>query len=172
MHDAHNLYLETLAELGPAGLLLLALVFGVPLAAVRRARSSPLAAGACGAYVAYLVHAFIDWDWEMPAVTLAALFCGLSLLAAARPEGEPRALRSRVRLSSLGVTAGLIGLVLLGLLGNSAVSASSKSTEAAPLRAGGVTGQTRDVASRPGRASLGASSARRRLSQGSWRQRA
>jgi hypothetical protein len=129
VHDAHNLYLETLAELGPVGLLLLAFVFGAPLAAFRRARSSPMAAGACGAFVAYLVHAFIDWDWEMPAVTLAALFCGLSLLAAARPGGEPRALRSRVRFSSLGVTAGLIGVVLLGLLGNTEVSASSKSTE-------------------------------------------
>src|SRR5262249_48491807 len=43
VHDAHNLYLETLAELGPIGLLLLVLVLGAPLAAVRRARSSPLA---------------------------------------------------------------------------------------------------------------------------------
>ena len=44
VHDAHNLYLETLAELGPPGLILLVLVFGLPLAALRRARSSPLAA--------------------------------------------------------------------------------------------------------------------------------
>ena len=34
VHDAHNLYLETLAELGPLGLVLLALVLGAPLAAV------------------------------------------------------------------------------------------------------------------------------------------
>src|SRR5439155_6134165 len=73
VHDAHNLYLETLAELGPPGLLLLVLVLGVPLAAMRRARASPLAAVAFAAYAAYLVHAVIDWDWEMPAVTLAAL---------------------------------------------------------------------------------------------------
>ena len=129
VHDAHNLYLETLAELGPVGLLLLGLVFGAPVAAFRRARSSPISAGACGALVAYLAHAFIDWDWEMPAVTLAALFCGLALLAAARPEGEPQALRPRVRVSSLGVTVGLIALVVVGLLGNIEVSASSKSTE-------------------------------------------
>ena len=130
MHDAHNLYLETLAELGPPGLLLLALVLGAPLAAVRRARSSPLAAAACGAFVAYLVHAFVDWDWEMPAVTLAALFCGLALLAAAHRDGEPKVLRPRVRWTALGGTAALVGFVLLGLLGNAAVSASSKSTEA------------------------------------------
>jgi tetratricopeptide (TPR) repeat protein len=133
VHDAHNLYLETLAELGPAGLLLLALVLAAPLAALRRARSSPLAAAASGAFIAYLAHAFIDWDWEMPAITLAALFCGLALLAAARPEGEVRALQPRVRLSSLGVTTALIGLVVLGLLGNTEVSASSKSTDGGRL---------------------------------------
>jgi hypothetical protein len=130
VHDAHNLYLETLAELGAPGLLLLALVLGVPLAAVRRARSSPLAAVACGAFIAYLAHAFVDWDWEMPAVTIAALFCGLALLAAARSQDEPKPLRPPARLTGLAVTAALAGFVLLGLLGNSAVSASSKSTEA------------------------------------------
>jgi hypothetical protein len=133
VHDAHNLYLETLAELGPLGLVLLALVLGAPLAAVRRARSSPLTAVACGAFVAYLAHAFIDWDWEMPAVTLSALACGLALLAAARPDREPQALRPRVRITALGATAALVGFVLLGLLGNGAVSASSKSTDAGHL---------------------------------------
>jgi O-antigen ligase len=128
VHDAHNLYLETLAELGAPGLLLLALVLGAPLAALRRARSSPIAAAAAGAFIAYLVHAFIDWDWEMPAITLTALFCGLALLAAARREGEPQSLRKPVRLGALGVTFILIGVVVLGLLGNTQVSASSKST--------------------------------------------
>jgi hypothetical protein len=130
VHDAHNLYLETLAELGPPGLLLLAFALGVPLVAVRRARSSPLGAVAFAAYVAYLLHAGVDWDWEMPAVTLAALFCGLALLAAARRDGKPKVLHPRVRWTALGGTAVLIGFVLLGLLGNAAVSASSKSTDA------------------------------------------
>ena len=31
-----------------------------------------------------LVHAGIDWDWEMPAVTLAGLLCGVSILVVAR----------------------------------------------------------------------------------------
>jgi hypothetical protein len=129
VHDAHNLYLETLAELGPPGLLLLILVLGVPLTSLRRARSSPLASVAFAAYIAYLLHAVIDWDWEMPAVTLAALFCGLALLAAARRDAKPKVLHTRVRWTALGGTAALIGFVLLGLLGNGAVSASSKSTD-------------------------------------------
>jgi tetratricopeptide (TPR) repeat protein len=130
VHDAHNLYLETLAELGPPGLALLALAIAVPLLAVRRARSSPLAAAAVAAYLAYLAHASVDWDWEMPAVTLTALFCGLTLLAAARGGSTPRPLGPRLRAGSLGVSLGLLGVVALGLLGNMAVSASSKSTTA------------------------------------------
>jgi hypothetical protein len=133
VHDAHNLYLETLAELGPPGLLLLTLVLAVPLAALRRARSSPLAAVACAGYVAYLLHAAADWDWEMPVLTLTALFCGASLLAAARREGEPRSLPLGVRMPALGGVVVLFGFALLGLLGNSAVSASSKSTDAGHL---------------------------------------
>jgi hypothetical protein len=130
VHDAHNLYLETLAELGPLGLLLLASFLAVPLVAVRRARSSPLAAVAFAGYVAYLAHASIDWDWEMPTVTLAALFCGLALLAAGRGTREPQALRPRLRVGSLAVATGLTGFVVLGLLGNIETSASSKSSSA------------------------------------------
>ena len=130
VHDAHNLYLETLAELGPAGLLLLTLTLAAPLAAVRRARSSPLTAIACGGYVAYLLHATADWDWEMPTVTLTALFCGMAVLAAARRENEPRLLQGGVRMAAMAGVAALFGFALLALLGNSAVSASSKSTSA------------------------------------------
>jgi tetratricopeptide (TPR) repeat protein len=130
VHDAHNLYLESLAELGPLGLLLLLLVFGTPLAAIRRARAAPLVPIVFGAYCAFLLHAAADWDWEMPAITLTALFCGIALLAAGRPEREPNALRGGVRLTGLVATAGVFGFALLGLLGNSAVSASSKSTDA------------------------------------------
>lgn len=50
--DAHNLYLETLAELGPVGLLLLAAALAAPLLALRRARRSAPAAAAAAAYAA------------------------------------------------------------------------------------------------------------------------
>jgi O-antigen ligase len=129
VHDAHSLYLESLSELGPVGLALVVLLFATPLAAVRRARSSPLVPIVCGAYCAYLLHAAGDWDWELPAVTLTALFCGIGLLAAGRSDREPNQLRRSVRLTGLVATAGLFGFALLGLLGNSAVSASSKSTD-------------------------------------------
>jgi tetratricopeptide (TPR) repeat protein len=129
MHDAHNLYLETLAELGPVGLFLLLLTLLVPFGAVRRARSSPLIAVVCGAYVAFLLHAAVDWDWEMPAVTLTGLFCAIVLLAAGRRDREPRALRSAVRIGGVAAVAGLFAFALIALLGNSDVSASSKSAD-------------------------------------------
>jgi hypothetical protein len=130
VHDAHNLYLETVAELGPVGLALLAGVLGVPFIAVVRARRSPLAAVAFGAYVAYVLHAAVDWDWEMPAVTLAALFCGLVVLASARGDDRLGTLRAPARFGGLAATVGIAAFVLLGLLGNGAVSASSKSASA------------------------------------------
>lgn len=89
VQDAHNVYLETLAELGPLGLLLLLVALGLPLLAALRGPGHPLVGVAAAAYAAYLVHAGLDWDWEMPAVTLAGLFCGVALLAAARPGEAP-----------------------------------------------------------------------------------
>src|SRR5919199_248801 len=70
--DAHSLYLETLAELGPIGLVLLLAALALPLL-VLRGRRDPLLATAAAGYAAYLVHTGVDWDWELPAVTLLGL---------------------------------------------------------------------------------------------------
>jgi tetratricopeptide (TPR) repeat protein len=117
--DAHSLYIETLAELGPPGLALLLLALGLPLAAGVAARRHPLVPLAFAAYVAYLVHAGVDWDWEMPAVTLSALLCGAAMLVVA---GRERPLGSRPRAVLLAVV-GLLGVVtFVGLIGNSALA--------------------------------------------------
>jgi hypothetical protein len=83
--DAHSLPLQTLAELGLVGLALVAAFLGGVGAAARRAhRMAPvLAAGPLAGFVAYVAHAPLDWDWEMPAVTLVALVLAGSLLALA-----------------------------------------------------------------------------------------
>jgi tetratricopeptide (TPR) repeat protein len=87
VRDVHNLYLEVLAELGPVGLALLVAMLALPLAAAWRARHRALAGVAAGAYVAYLLHAVVDWDWEIASVTLVALACGAALLGGGRPLG-------------------------------------------------------------------------------------
>jgi hypothetical protein len=75
VRDAHSLYLETLAELGIVGFLLLALfVGGIGACALAAYRADPaLAAGPVAALGAFALHTGIDWDWEMPALTLVAL---------------------------------------------------------------------------------------------------
>jgi hypothetical protein len=83
--DAHSLPLQTLAELGVIGALALAaFLLGVLDAARRVARTTAgAAAGPAAGCVAYLAHAPLDWDWEMPAVTLVAIALAGSLLAQA-----------------------------------------------------------------------------------------
>lgn len=134
VRDAHSLYLETLAELGPLGLVLLLCALGTPLVAVGAARGrSPLAPTALGAYVAYLVHAGIDWDWEMTAVTLSALACGIALLLAARGADGPSLPRPQ-RAVGLALTAALAALALVGFAGNRAEASAADALDAEQLR--------------------------------------
>jgi O-antigen ligase len=91
VRDAHSLYLETLAELGLVGLALLVVVLALPLV---NGFGAPVGAAAVGGYVAFLIHAGLDWDWEMPAVTVAGLLCGAALLV----ENRRASFRRRARL--------------------------------------------------------------------------
>ena len=132
--DAHSLYLETLAELGPVGLALLLVALAVPFLALGSARRRPLAAAALGGYVAFLVHAAIDWDWEMPAVTLAGLACGIALLLAGRGAAETQL--GRVPRAAGVALAALLGLVALGgYAGNRAEAAAADALDASRLDA-------------------------------------
>jgi hypothetical protein len=121
--DAHSLYLETLAELGPLGLAIVAGVVATLMAGAVRARGDVLAAGAFGAVVAYLVHAGVDWDWEIPAVTTAALTCGASLLVLGRRE-EGSGAGWPLRAAGIALTIVLGAAAVVGLVANGAIAAS------------------------------------------------
>jgi O-Antigen ligase len=107
--DAHSLYLETLAELGAVGLIVLLAFLALPLARVSRLRTgnAPIAAGA---YVVFLVHAGIDWDWEMPAVVLAGLCCGCVALANVEDEPKPAAPAGRVLIVTLALALAALSI--------------------------------------------------------------
>jgi O-Antigen ligase len=85
--DAHSLAFETAAELGVVGLIMLGLFLaGAALCARSAYELAPaLAAGPCAALVVWLIHAMLDWDWEMPSVTLPALVLAGLLAGAADP---------------------------------------------------------------------------------------
>jgi O-antigen ligase/polysaccharide polymerase Wzy-like membrane protein len=129
VRDAHSLYLETLAELGPVGLALLLTALSLPLLAAAKVRSHPFVPAAFAAYLAYLIHAGGEWDWEMPAVTLMGLFCGAGLVLAARP-AELRLLPRRGRAAALAVTLALVSVAFVGLIGNGALAASARAADA------------------------------------------
>jgi hypothetical protein len=106
VRDTHSLEVELAAELGLIGLAALALlVYGAAVAARRALASSPgAAAGPSAALLAWFLHASIDWDWQLPAVTLPAIALAGALIALtesprsgdrAGPAPPARAARSR-----------------------------------------------------------------------------
>jgi O-antigen ligase len=86
--DAHSLYLETAAELGLVGIALLGSFVGGTAFCLRRlvAGDAVLAVGPCAALAALAAHAGLDWDWELPALTLPALMlAGVALARSGAP---------------------------------------------------------------------------------------
>ncbi|HEV8686735.1 MAG TPA: O-antigen ligase family protein [Gaiellaceae bacterium] len=121
--DAHNLYLEVLSELGPVGLALLLAALAVPLAAAVRSRRAPLVPAAAAAYCTFIVHAGVDWDWEMPVVTLSAVLIGGYLVVSAR--SAPRTLGAPERAAAFAVALGLGAIAFVGLVANGALTAAT-----------------------------------------------
>ena len=108
--DAHSLYLEVLAELGIVGLALLATAIGAMLVGVARrcCGADRVVHGAIlGLLAAWAAHAGLDWDWELPAVTIIPFALGGLALASSRPRVAPPARLTRV-------VAG-IGLLIVAL---------------------------------------------------------
>jgi hypothetical protein len=67
---------------------------------------------ATGAYVAFLFHIGVDWDWEMPAVTVAGLACGTALVTGhgrSLPVADRYALGLAALLLCLGVLSAVLG---------------------------------------------------------------
>jgi hypothetical protein len=134
--DAHSLYFEVLSELGWPGLLFLGLALVTPFAfALARIRGPERHAYA--AFIAaggtLLLHAGIDWDWEMPA--LFVWFFGASGVVLASRRGRPAASPPRL-------TRVVAGLACLGLAVTPALVLQSQDALDRSVRAF----QTRDCA--------------------------
>jgi hypothetical protein len=114
VRDAHSLYLETLAELGLPGLLLLVIALGgLLLAALRVAarQTDPISAGAAAgcaaAFLTFCITAGVDWMWESTAVGCAAFAAAGIAVAGGSKVLEKQRVLPRVALA-------LLALVVLG----------------------------------------------------------
>jgi O-antigen ligase len=109
--NAHSLYIETLGDLGLVGLaLVLLFVLGTlaGLIPVRRGRDRALYAALFSAGLAWALHAGVDWDWQMPAVSLwLAALAGLAL-------GRPGR-RDATRATSVSLRPFVVGAAVVGI---------------------------------------------------------
>jgi hypothetical protein len=116
--EAHSLYIETLAELGPVGLALLLVALGAPLAAAWRLRNDRFGPPLIAALVVFDVAAAADFHWDLSAVTAPTVALGA---AAAVHAGARRGLvRARIVVPAL---AALMLASILALAGNAAIDA-------------------------------------------------
>lgn len=122
VRDAHSLYVETLAELGLVGLLLLggALVGGFAAATARMldaAGDDRSALGALtGILAAFTFEAGFDWMWELTAVSVVA-FAALGLLAGPATLGAIERVPGRGALLRAGAVAVAIAVLVLQTTG-------------------------------------------------------
>lgn len=133
--DAHSLYVETLAELGPLGLLFLLGFLATAIAAGVGRRGSTRGGVAVwlGALAAGVVSAAGEWTWEIPAATAPLVVAAAALTGPATlrprwprplPEAAPRTLAERFASApsprerfGLGVAALLAGFACIWISG-------------------------------------------------------
>lgn len=105
VRNAHSLYIETLAEVGIVGLVLLVgflfMLVGTAIHRVMRSRfeSRTQAAAVAAASIAFLVSAAFDWVWQVPVLPVALLLLGAGVLA-------PRAAGAATGNAAAGAAAG------------------------------------------------------------------
>jgi hypothetical protein len=140
VRSAHSLFLETLAELGPLGLALLAVTLAAALAAgVGAARggrgASAVAAAACASAAAWIVAASVDWIWDLPAVSVVGIGALALGGAAGRSTDVPHDLRSTLapRLAVVAAAVAAIALLAQPLLAQAALEQSRGSARAGDL---------------------------------------
>jgi O-antigen ligase len=117
--NAHSLYLQAMAELGLPGLLLLLIVVGVTIVGLAMRTRGPqrsLYGALLAVAVVWALHAGVDWDWEMPVVTLG-FFAAAGLALSARKRagtGWVPAHNSRMVLALLCLATVVLPVSIIG----------------------------------------------------------
>jgi hypothetical protein len=127
--NAHSLYLEALAELGPIGFLLIcafvivALVAGARLAWRSTLGDRPELAAAVGACFVFAAAAAVDWVWQLAAIPAAFLMLATVAVGgvatptepATAAAGAPASTRRRLVPAILTAGLGVIALVAIAI---------------------------------------------------------
>ncbi|HEV2785730.1 MAG TPA: O-antigen ligase family protein, partial [Solirubrobacteraceae bacterium] len=129
VQQPHNMPLQFLAETGIIGTLLVSGAIGFLLfCALDRLRAMPggrerdIAVALYAAAIAWLVHGLVDWDWDIPAVTVPVLlFVGVLVATPWQPRGAtllrsataPRALALALACVCAGLVIVSAGLPML-----------------------------------------------------------
>ena len=162
--DAHSLYLQTLAELGVIGLLVLLGFIGMVLfagwRAVRRARDvnqrGDAMAVALALFVAGLASAALDWTWQLPAafvpvIVVAALISGPAcepiVFPVREPAGPRAASKRRLREGQfgLGVATLVIAWVAIWVAADQLVASVQLDNSRSALEEGDLEGAAQDA---------------------------
>jgi hypothetical protein len=151
VRQPHNVPLQFLAETGLVGALVGMGAFGfllfAALARVRgmaEGRERDVAVALFAGAVAWLVHGFVDFDWDIPGVTVPALlFLGVLVATGARRDAGDAIAKAPVhggpagpRVAALALACVVLGLVIVSALlpawaDSKATSALAVSTQAA-----------------------------------------
>ena len=161
--EAHSLYLETTAELGPVGLCLLLGALAAPLLAAVRLRASPWGAPLVAALVAYDVHAAVDFDWELAGLTVPVVLLGTAAAVAVSPPAP--ALAPRARAAASAAAGALVAAGILALAGSGPLAAAAAAQEAGRYGAA-LSNARRSLRFAPWSAAAWRVIARARLAQG------
>ncbi len=144
VRDAHNAYVETLAEQGTLGLVLLLGLLGSAAAAIalaiRRAATDldrGLLAGTAAVFGAFVLGTGVDWFWEVTSIAMLVLvLVGAALAATARADDDTR----RRRIPGWATRAAVVALALVavlaelpGLVGTSEQRRSARAVAAGDL---------------------------------------
>ena len=105
---------------GPIGLAALLTALGVPLLSARRASRHPAARAALAAYIGLLAHAALDWDWELPAVTVCTVLLGIAVVRAGQ-DGPTPVVRPPRRVALLAAAVVLAAFAFVVRGGNTAL---------------------------------------------------
>jgi O-antigen ligase len=119
VRDAHSLYIEVLGELGVVGFsLLVTVILAILVTLLMRISGAhrTIYAALFAAFITWALHAGLDWDWELPAITLWVFALGGAALADARDSHRSRSPSTVVRVVAVlacFAVAVVPGLVLM-----------------------------------------------------------